>query len=372
VRVLVVQRSLSPPGGGNAVAAWMIQALLDQHQVASLTIDAWSAKHTNAFYGTAIPEGAVTRHVLPAAWRWLSAVNAEHLTQLKMAALLREARMLAPDYDILICVDNFATFARPGLQYVHFPARMAPPPEYWHGLVRRYFALCDRVRGLPWEDARKNQTLVNSRWTGEHLVRLGEIAAPIVLYPPVISPGEGLPWEERDDTFLCVGRFHPSKRIETAMAIVDRARQQAVPGARLIVAGSVVDARYAQQLRARAASYGDWIRIHVDLPRHELNALICRSRYGVQAMVGEHFGMATAEMAAAGCLVFAHHSGGSPEVLNDEAALLWQDEPDAAARIVTLVNDPSAIAALRDRLRQHARRFDTASFIERFRTIVAG
>ena len=31
-----------------------------------------------------------------------------------------------------------------------------------------------------------------------------------------------------------------------------------------------------------------------------------RSRYGIQAMENEHFGMATAEMTRAGCLVFAH------------------------------------------------------------------
>ena len=34
VRILIVQRSLSPPGGGNAVAAWMVHALAGEHDVA--------------------------------------------------------------------------------------------------------------------------------------------------------------------------------------------------------------------------------------------------------------------------------------------------------------------------------------------------
>jgi hypothetical protein len=41
VRILLVQRSLEPPGGGNAVAAWMIHALAGPHEVATLTASPW-------------------------------------------------------------------------------------------------------------------------------------------------------------------------------------------------------------------------------------------------------------------------------------------------------------------------------------------
>ena len=77
-----------------------------------------------------------------------------------------------------------------------------------------------RCVGAPWTDAAANLTLANSRWTAGGLERLGEVSKPIVLYPPVLDPGEGLPWSDRDDTFLCIGRFHGSKRIELAMSIV--------------------------------------------------------------------------------------------------------------------------------------------------------
>ena len=33
LRILIVQRSLSPPGGGNAVAAWMVHALAGRHDL---------------------------------------------------------------------------------------------------------------------------------------------------------------------------------------------------------------------------------------------------------------------------------------------------------------------------------------------------
>ena len=68
--------------------------------------------------------------------------------------------------------------------------------------------------GGRWTDAAVNLTLTNSRWTASGLVRLGEVSTPRVLYPPVRDPGAGLAWADRDDTFLCIGRFHGSKRIE--------------------------------------------------------------------------------------------------------------------------------------------------------------
>ena len=67
---------------------------------------------------------------------------------------------------------------------------------------------------------------------------------------PCVDPGDGRPWAERDDTFLCIGRFHGSKRIETAMSIVGRARAARCRDARLIVVGSAVDREYTTRIAA--------------------------------------------------------------------------------------------------------------------------
>jgi glycosyltransferase involved in cell wall biosynthesis len=99
--------------------------------------------------------------------------------------------------------------------------------------------------------------------------------------------------------------------------------------------------------------------------------LIGECRYGVQAMEYEHFGMATAEMARGGCLVFPHDSGGSPEVVGGEPALLWTTEDDAVARISAMARDAALRDAVRWRLRAGARAFDPGAFSERIRTLVA-
>ena len=367
-RVLIVQRSLSPPGGGNAVAAWMVHALAGRHDVGTLTASPWSIAATNAFYGTAIPERAVTPHVVPLPWRMLAPLRDDRMTRLRMCSVLRYARGLASRYDLLITADNYAAFATPGLQYVHFPARLQPEPARLAAIVHAYFRLCDLVLGATWTDAAANVTLTNSRWSAEGIARLAEVSTPMVLYPPVLDPGAGLPWAERDDAFLCIGRFHGSKRIELAMSIVKQVRSRSMSNARLVIVGSPVDPDYTSRIR-RIAAGEPWIEFREDLSRLELNALMGRSRYGIQAMVGEHFGMATAEMTRAGCLVFAHRSGGTPEVLNDADALLWLTEEDAVRRITDLPADPDK---LRSRLRTHTQKFSTENFVERFREIVNG
>jgi glycosyltransferase involved in cell wall biosynthesis len=364
----MVQRSLSPPGGGNAVAAWMVHALANRHEVATLTASPWTAAETNAFYGTSIADARVEKRVVPAPWKWLSPMPEDRITRLRMCSVLHYARPLAAQYDLLITADNYAPFAKPGIQYVHYPADLHPRPARIPVVVNAYFAFCDRLLGARWSDAANNLTLTNSQWTATGLERLGEIAKPIVLYPPVLDPGEGLPWPERSDTFLCIGRFHGSKRVELAMAIVGRARAARLPHARLIVVGSAVDRDYTTRIQRLASRHGEWIEFREDLSRDELNQLMGRSRYGIQAMEGEHFGMATAEMTRAGCLVFAHDSGGSPEVLNNERALLWATENEAVRKIVNADN----IEALRARLKSRAKEFSAESFVQRFQDIVDG
>lgn len=364
-RVLFVQRSLAPPGGGNGVAAWMVHALSGWADVTTLTLAPWSPAETNAFYGTAIPT-EIPRVTAAATWRPIASMPEHIFTRLRMSAVLGRARSLASQYDLMITADNFASFQKPGLQYVHFPARLQPEPATLAPLVAIYFGLCDRVLGAPWTDATRNATLANSQWTARGLAALGEITTAEVLYPPVVDPGPGLPWRQRDNSFLCVGRFSTQKRIEVAMSIVDTVRQRAIPDARLIIIGSAVDRRYSDRLR-RLADGRAWIAFREDLSRTELLEVMRHSRYGIQPMIGEHFGMAAAEMTRAGCLVFAHNSGGTPEVLDNEAALLWSSESEACDRIASV--DPDA---LQPRLRDHAGVFLSDVFVRRFRELVSG
>src|SRR5687768_841216 len=128
MRVLLVQPSLRPPGGGNAVAAWMVHALADRHDVATLTATPWSPDDANAFYGTAIPGDRVTRHVIPPPLSWLGRLPEYRGHRLRLCSVMRYARQLANQFDLTVAADSYGAFARPGIQYVNFPAALHPRP----------------------------------------------------------------------------------------------------------------------------------------------------------------------------------------------------------------------------------------------------
>jgi glycosyltransferase involved in cell wall biosynthesis len=82
-------------------------------------------------------------------------------------------------------------------------------------------------------------------------------------------------------------------------------------------------------------------------------------------MVDEHFGMAVAEMARAGCITFAHASGGPREILED-ARLLYDDADDAVAKILAVLRS----AELQAELGRHVARRGACYSAERFTTTI--
>src|SRR5262249_61339177 len=61
-RILFVQPSMQPPGGGNGVAAWMLQALADRHRVTVLTCKRWEPEAIDAVFGTRLAGGRRGTH----------------------------------------------------------------------------------------------------------------------------------------------------------------------------------------------------------------------------------------------------------------------------------------------------------------------
>jgi glycosyltransferase involved in cell wall biosynthesis len=348
----------------------MVHALADRHDVSTLTATPWSPEETNAFYGTAIPAARVERCVIPPPLSWLARMPDHRGSRLRLCSVLRYARPLADRFDLMVTADNYGAFARPGIQYLHFPAALQPTPTRLAPAVNMYFAFCDWLVGVPWTAAAANLTLANSQWTAEGLARIGSGTPSTVLHPPVVDTGEGESWERRSNTFLCIGRFHGSKRIEIAMSIVRRVRTEVMADARLVIVGSAVDPEYTRRLRRLAAPDRDWIDFHEDLSRADLNALMGRCRYGIQAMEYEHFGMAAAEMTRAGGIVFSHASGGSVEVVGHDPRLLWRSEADAVALIAAVARDSAVRDAIRARLRSHSATFSTERFVDQFNDIV--
>jgi glycosyltransferase involved in cell wall biosynthesis len=376
-RVLLVQPSMQPPGGGNGVAAWVLQALVPGHRVTVLSWRPVEIEPINRFFGTHLRKGDFDTIEVPAHYRML----ADHLpvpaTLIKLSLLMRYTRRVSNGFDVLFGVYNETDYGRRGVQYVHYPTYLRPRPEvdlrWYHpppAGLNLYYALADRIAGFSLERMKANVTLVNSDWTGEHVTRFLGITTR-TLYPPVADPSPGKPWSERRNAFLAVGRISPEKEYERVMRILARVRER-VPDLTLTIVGTWDrhSQRYFRSLTALAASLGSWISFRDNVSRDEIRGLMASHRYGIHGMLEEHFGMAPAELARAGAIVWVPRGGGQMEIVGREPALMYGTEDEAVETIAGVMADPVEQQRLLQHLAVVSDQFSTTRFMQQVCEIV--
>jgi len=376
-RVLMIQPSLQPPGGGNGVAAWMLQALQDQHELGVLTWTPLDLDAVNWFYGTSVNGSRVHLMTVNALARWIPDRLPFSLALLRSAILLRAAKQLSADWDILLTVNNEANFGRPGIQYVHYPAYLRPRPledaRWYHGpplALNSYYRFADWLSDMSAEGIRQNLTLVNSDWTGR-LVRERHGIEPMTLYPPVHSRFVDMPWAQRINGFLSLGRISPEKQIHRVIDILALVRKRR-PDVSLHLVGTLGQGSYGGEIAKRVDSEGAWLSRDNNLSRAELLDLIPTYRYGIHGMLEEHFGMAPAELVSAGCIVFLPNGGGQVEIVGREPRLVYTDVKEAAESILYVLEHPEEQSALRRRLAERKAAFATERFIQTVRELIEG
>jgi hypothetical protein len=121
VRILRIQPSLDPPGGGDFVAAWMLQALRDGHELSLLAWRPPDLAACNRYYGTSLRAGDFRLHVVPGLVRALGRLTPTPTSFLKDTYLVRRSFPLTAPYDVVMTCNNETDFGRPGIQYIHYP-----------------------------------------------------------------------------------------------------------------------------------------------------------------------------------------------------------------------------------------------------------
>lgn len=374
MRILVVQPSFQPPGGGNAVACWFLEVLRAEHDLTSLSVEPVSVPEINRFYGTSLRETDFRSIVVPAAARVGATIWPTRTTLLQMHVLARYAKRISADYDLVIGANNETDFGRAGIQYVHYPWLSFPRPavEYrWYHvepLLSAYYRVCQRVSGFSPDSMRANLTLANSEWTAGVIRQVHGIDAE-TLYPPVPGPFPTRPWETRRDAFVIIGRFSREKRFELAIDILEGVRARGFP-IDLHIIGTPGDRPYLRQLGRRAERAGSWVTFHRNLPRRQMLDLISSVRYGLHAMQNEHFGIAVAEILQSGCIPFVPQTGGQVEIVGSDPALVWESRDDAVEKITRVLGSPDLQAEILARAAGLRQVFTTERFAARLRDIV--
>lgn len=369
-RVLLVQPSLQPPGGGNAVAVWMIEALKRVHDVSVLTLVAVDVAPINRFYGTTLARGDFRALRVPPVLQWTAdLLDPDSFDFLKMCLLLRHCQVIRDRFDVVLSAQNELDLGGPSVQYVHQP--------WLAELHRRMQAARGRRPRRPWqwisrfsfERMKRNLTLVNSAWTGRRFEAVYG-ATTRTLYPPVPDDFPLVPWERKRNAFVCIGRISGEKRYEEVVEILGLVRA-AGHDVRLEIVGSrTPDLAYRSRLHRCVDAHRSWVTLHEDLPRPALAELVAGQRYGIHGMRREHFGIAVAEMVRAGAIPFVPDDGGQVEIVGRDERLSYGSAEEAAAKIVRVLEDSGLQAEILERLRVSSEAFSTARFVEEIRGIV--
>jgi glycosyltransferase involved in cell wall biosynthesis len=377
-RVLLVQPSLQPPGGGNGVAAWMLQALAPGHHVTVLSWRPVEVDPINRFFGTTLRSSDFESIVVPRHWSYVPDHLPVPAALIRSGLLMRFTRRLIDRFDVLVGVHNETDYGRRGIQYVHYPSYLRPRPavdlRWYHrpaGVLSTYYSFADRLADFSVERMKSNVTLANSNWTAGLLRRTLGIDAR-TLYPPVVGLEHQAPWSERRAAFLAMGRISPEKEYERLIRILTKVRDF-VPDVTLTIVGTWDrhGRRYYEKLRHLAAEAGPWVEFRHDVSRHDVSRLMARTCYGIHGMREEHFGMAPAEMIRAGMIVWVPNGGGQVEIVGNDPQLVYDSDEQAIDQIVRVLGNPDEQRRLRDALQQRAERFSTERFVTEVREVVA-
>ena len=378
-KLLFCSVNLNPPGGGQCVGAWALEALRQDWDVTILCSRRPDFVALNRHFGTRLKERDFRFAQIPWLLRHSHRIDPDPYSFQRAAWLMRKARQMGGEFDVTMAVDNEMDFGRPGIQYVHYPylpgtgngsipcAASRLPARlgaFFRGQYRPWMLLS----GISFDRVLSNLTLVNSHWTARIVAGIYGVQAP-VLYPPVGWSALPVAWEQRACSFVSLGRIEPGKRQLEAIDIIERVRSRG-HDVGLEIIGDIQDPAYARLLGERAQAAGPWVQLHHGISRNELEQRVGVCRYGLHTMLDEHFGIAVAELVRAGCLVFVPGSGGQVEIIGHEPALLYGSDEEAVERICCVLESDELQSRLRQVLAARMLDFTEEEFMRQLRSIV--
>lgn len=373
-KIAMVQPTMDLGGGTEAVTAWTIEALKKDYDVTLITYSPVLAQELNRFYGTQLGEGEFTivRPKLPALLG-----KTKRFTFLKDHLMMRYCKSVKDSFNLFIGAGVGYDFGAPAIQYVGLgPAsalvkvlnRQPGSPLWYYWLKTSFIRFCQSVSHFSEEIARQNVTLVNSHWTGKVVQDTFNLSDYLVLYPPVEDPPSKKPWQTRGNGFLCIARIVPEKRIEEVISILGQVRKSGFDVSLQII-GRPDDSHYAAKIQRLADENSSWLTVKGVLSKDQLFPLMDQYKYGINGALDEPFGIAVAELAKAGCIVFAPNGGGQKEILGTPD-LVFDNMEDGVQKIIRVLQDEALQKAMLTQLAQRSETFSTTAFCEGTQRVV--
>lgn len=365
-------------GGSEATAMWALHALQDRARVTFATASPVNWDELNATYATRVSPAKVSLLHAPR----LPGVNSGTVVAFWQRAWFeRFCRTQGANFDACISAYNPIRFGQRAIQLIgdfsfDEKCRLALYPtatdqvHHRPSVVRQaYLSIGEHLAGRHDEPAFAPDDLVvaNSQWTADRLREHFPVHRVPVLYPPSSPLGEETTTRE-PLAFVSMSRITPEKEIETLFAILDRVRAAGRP-VTLDLLGGIGDDGYSRRIRRLVRERREWVRTPGFLGPQEKAALFASRSFGLHACRVEAFGIAVAEMAAAGLIPFVPVEGGTREIVADDS-LIYRSPDDAAGKILAVLDQPEVHGSLRRALRENVARFAPEHFSVRLVEIV--
>ena len=379
----MVQTTLQPPGGGNAVTAWMLEALKHDYDITVLSWMPMDLDAVNRYYGTALRQSDFKIKTFPGFFqRLINAIPGDPWNYQGYCMTMRWCKMIKHRFDILMTSCNETDFGARGIQYIHYPYHREKYLDesrcvkrdgflpFLHRNLRHRLRPWRIISGFSFKRMKRNLTLVNSRWTRRVFQEVYGVDSRVV-YPPVPGDFPEVPWTEKENGFVCIGRISNEKRYESLIDILTAVRIH-FPEIHLHIIGSPVDydMETYQRLKTKVSENSSWVFLHECVSRDELTKIVSRHRYGIHGMKEEHFGIAVAEMVHGGCIPYVPDSGGQIEIVGDERRLLFGSGHNAVKKILHMLDDREMQEELGQYIHSRKNLFSTVTFIQKIQDIV--
>lgn len=350
-------------GGAEAVGLWMIQALMDKYDITLFTVGSINIQKLNSMYGTNISTENIKIHQLVPKYLtktcYFLIANSQHCRHFFLHLLLREFKKHCHLYDLSMSGYNAIDMGRKGIQYIHWPG-VFEEIKFYH-----------KLSNFSEESLRQNISLVNSEAIFKRVEKAYNIDAT-VLFPPVVIPIQYIPWEEKEDSFICSGRIVKAKEPHRAIKILKRVREAGFDIKLHITGGGggIYGWQYKRTINKLVAENSSWITLHENRPYEEYATLLSRCKYGIHYKK-EPFGISIAEMVKAGAIPFVRSIGGQVEIVGDRnQELLFNSEDEAVEKIIATLKDENQQKQLIASLDDRKYLFSTEKFISDIQGVV--
>lgn len=343
-------------GGAESIALWMIEALKKDYSVTLITFSTLALDEVNRLYSTHLNFDEFTIQI-PYKNTPLPGILTSHYGYFtaRQHLLLRYYKTIQREFDLAIGAFNEMDMGLPGIQYLNSPMFGIEHEKgrsvlgYPDSPLRRlYHRIFERISDFSCERMKSNLSVGNSKWTAQFFSEIYHMDVG-VLYPPVILDVPEIPWQKRENGFVCVSRIVPEKKIERAIEIIEKVRERDFD-VTLRLISSNYEPEYREKIIKLQSVRSSWVHIDEHLSRTELAEIIARHRYGLHVRDNEQFGISVAEIVRAGCIPFVPASGGPQEIVGDNPALKYLNTNDAVEKICAVLSSSTLQTDLQNQL----------------------